>query len=81
MINYDFEDYRNKQPYEPPRWLDWTPDSPIKYLLVIAFFILGIPYFFGYIPSAVGTLWQLIIIDYWLYLREQSKKIDLDQYK
>ena len=80
-MHYEFEDYRNKQPYEPPRWLDWTPERPIKYLLVICFFILGIPFLFGYVPSPFGTLWQLIVIDYWLYLKEQARNIDLDQYK
>jgi len=80
-MHYEFEDHRNKPPYDPPKWLDWTPDRPIKYLLTIVFFILGIPYFFGYAPSPTGTLWQLLIIDYWLYLREQSRKIDLDNYR
>ena len=79
-MNYEFDDYRNKQPYDPPKWLDWTPDFPIKYLLTIVFFILGIPFFFGYILTPLGVLSQLLIIYYWLYLREQARKIDFDHY-
>ena len=80
-MNYEFKDYRNKEPYDPPRWLDWIPDNPLRYLLTICFFIFGIPYLFGYIPTPFGTLWQLLVIDYWLYLREQARKIDIDHYK
>lgn len=81
MTPHDFEDHRNKQPYQPPNWSDWTPDRPIKYLVTISFFLLGIPLLFGYTPAPLGTLWQLLVIDYWLYLREQARKINLDDYK
>ena len=78
-MNYEFKEFRNKEPYNPPKWLDWQPDNPLKYLLLIVFFILGIPFFFGYILTPLGTLTQLLFIDYWLYLREQSRKINFDE--
>tara|TARA_B100000676_G_C17921437_1_gene755714 strand:+ start:662 stop:898 length:237 start_codon:yes stop_codon:yes gene_type:complete len=78
-MNYEFKDFRNKEPYDPPNWLDWQPDNPLKYLILIVFFILGIPFLFGYILTPLGTLTQLLIIDYWLYLREQSTKINFDE--
>ncbi len=53
----------------------------MKYLLVIVFFILGIPYFFGYLPTPTGTLTQLLIVDYWMYIREQARNIDIDRFK
>ncbi len=78
-MNYEFKDFRNKEPYDPPNWLDWQPDNPLKYLILIVFFILAIPFLFGYILTPLGTLTQLLIIDYWLYLREQSTKINFDE--
>lgn len=80
-MHYDFEDYRNKKPYNPPTWLEWQPQNPMKYLLVIVFFILGIPYLFGYIPTPFGTFTQMIIVDYWMYIREQARNIDIDRFK
>ena len=77
-MNYEFKDFRNKEPYDPPKWIDWQPDNPLKYLILIVFFILGIPFLFGYILTPLGTLTQLLFIDYWLYLREQSSKINFD---
>lgn len=81
LMNYEYKDFRNKEPYEPPKWLDWQPQNPMKYLLVIVFFILGIPYFFGYLPTPTGTLTQLLIVDYWMYIREQARNIDIDRFK
>ena len=80
-MHHEFEDYRKKRPPEEPTpWSQWQPEDPLRYLLVIVFFILGIPFLFGYIPTPFGTLWQLIIIDYWMYMRAQTKKIDIDRF-
>ena len=47
----------------------------------IVFFILGLPYLFGYMLTPTGALMQLLAVDYWMYLREQARKIDFDQFK
>ncbi len=80
-MHYDFEDNRNKKPYTPPTWYQWQPDNPLRYLMVIVFFILGLPYLFGYILTPLGTLFNLLFIDWWLYIKEQAGKVDSDHYK
>ena len=81
LMNYEYEDFRNKKPYTPPKWLDWQPDYPLRYLLSIVFFILGLPYLFGYMLTPTGALMQLLAVDYWMYIREQARKIDFDRFK
>ena len=81
LMNYEYKDFRNKKSYTPPKWLDWQPDYPLRYLLSIVFFILGLPYMFGYMLTPTGALMQLLAVDYWMYIREQARKIDFDQFK
>ena len=33
-MNYEYEDYRNKEPYDPPKWMDWVPTF-LNYLRMI----------------------------------------------
>ncbi len=80
-MQYEFNDFRNKKPYQPPKWLEWQPERPLGYLMTVVFFILGLPFLFGYILTPFGTLSQLLLIDWWLYIREQAKYIDKDHYK
>ncbi len=80
-MNYEFNDFRKKEPYDPPTWYAWTPDNPLRYLITIVFFILGLPFLFGYVLTPLGTLTQLLLVDWWMYMKEQAKKIDIDHYK
>ena len=63
-MNYEFKDYRNKEPYEPPKWLDWQPDNPLKYLLLIVFFNFPIydPIFFKAIGNSFGPNTSIAIM-------------------
>tara|TARA_X000000950_G_scaffold151148_1_gene186147 strand:- start:5873 stop:6115 length:243 start_codon:yes stop_codon:yes gene_type:complete len=80
-MQHEFNDFRNKQPYQPPTWYEWQPENPFRYLIVIATFLVGIPFLFGYILSPFGALMQLVFWDWYMYIREQSKYIDKDHYK
>lgn len=80
-MNYEFNDFRNKDPYDPPKWSRWQPDNPLKYLLTIVFFLIGLPFLFGYLLTPLGTVMQLLFIDWWLYLKEQAGKINKDDYR
>ncbi len=80
-MNYEFKDFRNKEPYNPPKWLEWQPRQPLRYLITIVFFILGLPFLFGYILTPLGTLTQLLFVDWWMYIRDIARNIDSDHYK
>ena len=80
-MNYEFKDFRNKEPYNPPKWSEWQPERPLAYIITIFLFIVGLPYLFGYILTPLGTLLNVVFIDWWLYMKEQARYIDSDHYK
>ncbi len=70
-MSYEFEDYRPKKP--KPTWLEWTPNSPRRYLLIQLALNFLIPGFMGVALTTIGLLCNVILIDWLLYIRDSSR--------
>ena len=69
MVNWD----RHKQPqYEPPRWIEWQPMSPFRYLFMIFMVLFILPTLFGLILTPLGVIVNVLFVDWFMYKKETS---------
>ena len=74
-MQYEFEDFRKKNPKDPGPWLTWAWPRELvgTYLWRIMFWTILVPVvIFGYILSPVGFLLQLLVIDFFTYLQYKN---------
>ena len=74
-MQYEFEDYRKKNPKDPGPWLTWAWPRELvgTYLWRIMFWTVLVPVvIFGYILSPIGFLLQLLVIDFFTYLQYKN---------
>jgi len=74
-MNYEFEDYRKKNPKDPGPWLTWIWPKELvwSYLWRIVFWTVLAPVvLFGTILTPLGFAIQLLVIDYFTYLQYKN---------
>ena len=74
-MQYEFEDFRKKNPKDPGPWLTWAWPRELvgTYLWRIMFWTVLVPVvIFGYILSPIGFLLQLLVIDFFTYLQYKN---------
>jgi hypothetical protein len=74
-MQYEFEDFRPKNPKDPGPWLTWVwpREHVASYLWRIMFWTVLVPLvLFGAILTPLGFFFQLIVIDYFTYLQYKN---------
>ena len=74
-MNYEFEDFRPKDPKDPGPWSTWIVPTEFvgTYLWRLTFWCLLLPLIlFGSILTPAGFFLQILVIDYfsWLKLKQ-----------
>jgi len=67
-MDYEVEDFRPKPP--PPKWLEWTPSLPGRYIMGLIFYLFLIPWIIGFSFTPTGLLFNCILIDYIFYRQD-----------
>ena len=67
-MDWEVEDFRKKP--EPPRWRDWSPLLPVRYIVGMIFYLFVLPFLFGFSFTPMGLLFNRILIDYIFYRQD-----------
>tara|TARA_B100000575_G_scaffold260245_1_gene233056 strand:+ start:79 stop:303 length:225 start_codon:yes stop_codon:yes gene_type:complete len=67
-MQYEFEDNRPPQP--KPKWLEWTPTSPRKYLVFQFMLNFIVPSLLGVSLTTMGLLINFVLVDWIIYIQE-----------
>ena len=71
-MNYEFEDYRPKDPKDPGPWSTWIVPKELcgVYVWRLVFWCVLLPFIlFGTILAPAGFFLQLLVIDYFSWLK------------
>jgi hypothetical protein len=60
---------------DKPRWLDWTPTSPRKYLVFQFLLNFIVPNFLGVALTPTGLFLNFILIDWVIYIQD-TRRLD-----
>ena len=78
LMNYEYEDFRNKERTSKMVGLATTI---LEVLAAHCVFYTWSSICLDTCLHPTGALMQLLAVDYWMYIREQARKIDFDQFK
>tara|TARA_B100001245_G_C22570416_1_gene284118 strand:+ start:341 stop:571 length:231 start_codon:yes stop_codon:yes gene_type:complete len=71
MDNVNWNKHKRPQT-KKPGWLRWQPANPMKYLLIIAFCLFGLPKILGLYLTPLGAIINILFIDWVIYKKETS---------
>ena len=70
-MNWEAYDYRPKKPKQPDPWLKWQVPSEqaLSYIWNLFMFIFLIPTMLGFVLTPIGIAIQVLVIDYFLWVK------------
>jgi hypothetical protein len=60
---------------DKPRWLDWTPTSPRKYLVFQFMLNFLVPSLLGVSLTTLGLFFNFVLVDWIIYIQD-TRKLD-----
>ncbi|OUW32528.1 MAG: hypothetical protein CBD31_01760 [Flavobacteriaceae bacterium TMED171] len=67
-MDWEVQDFRKKPP--PPKWSEWSPLLPVRYIVGMIFYLFVLPFLFGFNFTPMGLLFNCILIDYIFYRQD-----------
>ena len=70
-MDWEAYDYRPKKPKQPDPWLKWQVPSEqaLSYIWNLFMFIFLIPTMLGFVLTPIGIAIQVLVIDYFLWVK------------